>query len=106
MSIIEITNQNFEKEVLNSNIPVVVDFWAEWCGPCRMVSPIIDELAHDYEGKVKVGKINVDKENELAMKFKVMSIPTIIIFRDGKIVEKIVGAKPKAEFENFINRNL
>jgi thioredoxin 1 len=106
MSIIEITNQNFEKEVLNSNIPVVVDFWAEWCGPCRMVSPIIDELAHDYEGKVKVGKINVDKENELAMKFKVMSIPTIIIFKDGKIVEKIVGAKPKAEFENFINRNL
>ncbi|MDI6604145.1 MAG: thioredoxin [Thermoanaerobacteraceae bacterium] len=106
MSITEITNQNFEKEVLNSNIPVVVDFWAEWCGPCRMVSPIIDELAHDYEGKVKVGKINVDKKNELAMKFKVMSIPTIIIFKDGKIVEKIVGAKPKAEFENFINRNL
>jgi thioredoxin len=84
----------------------LVDFWAEWCGPCRMVSPIIEELANDYEGKVKVGKINVDEENELAMQFKIMSIPTIALFKDGKVVDKIVGARPKSDFEDFINRNI
>ncbi|AGB18856.1 thioredoxin [Thermoanaerobacterium thermosaccharolyticum] len=106
MAEVTITKNNFQEEVVNSNIPVLVDFWAEWCGPCRMVSPIIEELANDYEGKVKVGKINVDEENELAMQFKIMSIPTIALFKDGKMVDKIVGARPKSDFEDFINRNI
>ncbi|WKV08938.1 thioredoxin [Thermoanaerobacterium sp. CMT5567-10] len=106
MAEVTITKNNFQEEVVNSNIPVLVDFWAEWCGPCRMVSPIIEELANDYEGKVKVGKINVDEENELAMQFKIMSIPTIALFKDGKMVDKIVGARPKSDFEDFINRNM
>ncbi|MBP2073438.1 MULTISPECIES: thioredoxin [Thermoanaerobacterium] len=106
MAEVTITKNNFQEEVVNSNIPVLVDFWAEWCGPCRMVSPIIEELANDYEGKVKVGKINVDEENELAMQFKIMSIPTIALFKDGKVVDKIVGARPKSDFEDFINRNI
>ncbi|SNX55303.1 thioredoxin [Thermoanaerobacterium sp. RBIITD] len=106
MAEVTITNANFQDEVVNSNIPVLVDFWAEWCGPCRMVSPIIEELANDYEGKVKVGKVNVDEENELAQQFKVMSIPTIALFKDGKLVDKIVGARPKSEFENFIDKNI
>ncbi|ADL68766.1 thioredoxin [Thermoanaerobacterium thermosaccharolyticum] len=106
MAEVTITKNNFQEEVVNSNIPVLVDFWAEWCGPCRMVSPIIEELANDYEGKVKVGKINVDDENELAVQFKIMSIPTIALFKDGKMVDKIVGARPKSDFEDFINRNI
>lgn len=106
MAEVNITYQNFEDEVINSNIPVLVDFWAEWCGPCRMVSPIIDELANEYDGKIKVGKVNVDEENELAMQFKIMSIPTIGIFKEGKLVDKIVGARPKAELEKFIEKNL
>ncbi|MGF7397021.1 thioredoxin [Thermoanaerobacterium thermosaccharolyticum] len=106
MAEVTITKNNFQEEVVNSNIPVLVDFWAEWCGPCRMVSPIIEELADDYEGKVKVGKINVDDENELAVQFKIMSIPTIALFKDGKMVDKIVGARPKSDFEDFINRNI
>lgn len=106
MAEVNITYQNFEDEVINSNIPVLIDFWAEWCGPCRMVSPIIDELAIDYEGRIKVGKINVDEENELAMQFRIMSIPTIGLFKGGKLVDKIVGARPKAEFEKFIEKNL
>ncbi|HHV74652.1 MULTISPECIES: thioredoxin [unclassified Thermoanaerobacterium] len=106
MAEVTITKDNFQEEVVNSNIPVLVDFWAEWCGPCRMVSPIIEELAEDYEGKVKVGKINVDEENELAMQFRIMSIPTIGLFKGGKMVDKIIGARPKSDFEDFINRNL
>ncbi|AFK87000.1 thioredoxin [Thermoanaerobacterium saccharolyticum] len=106
MAEVTITKDNFQEEVVNSNIPVLVDFWAEWCGPCRMVSPIIEELAEDYEGKVKVGKINVDEENELAMQFRIMSIPTIALFKDGKMVDKIIGARPKSDFEDFINRNI
>ncbi|MDI3311356.1 MAG: thioredoxin [Thermoanaerobacterium sp.] len=106
MAEVTITKDNFQEEVVNSNIPVLVDFWAEWCGPCRMVSPIIEELAEDYEGKVKVGKINVDEENELAMQFRIMSIPTIALFKGGKMVDKIVGARPKSDFEDFINRNI
>lgn len=106
MAEITITNDNFQDEVINSSSPVLVDFWAEWCGPCRMVSPIIEELANEYEGKVKVGKINVDEEGELAQQFRIMSIPTIALFKDGKMADKIVGARPKTEFEDFINRNI
>lgn len=93
MAELVITLENFEEEVVNSDVPVLIDFWAEWCMPCRMVSPIIDELAKEYEGKIKVGKINVDDENELAMKFRIMSIPTIGLFKNGKMVDKIIGVK-------------
>ncbi|MGB9679370.1 MAG: thioredoxin [Thermoanaerobacteraceae bacterium] len=106
MAELNITYQNFEEEVVKSDIPVLVDFWAEWCGPCRMVSPIIDELAKDFEGKIKVGKINVDEENELAMQFRIMSIPTIGLFKNGKLADKIIGARPKADFVKFIEKNL
>jgi len=106
MAEVVITLENFEEEVVNSDVPVLVDFWAEWCMPCRMVAPIIDELAKEYEGKIKVGKINVDEENELAMKFRIMSIPTIGLFKNGKMVDKIIGARPKADFVRFIEKHL
>lgn len=95
MSEIVITSDNFQEEVINSQIPVLVDFWAEWCGPCKMLSPIIDEIAKDYEGKLKVGKVNVDEQQELAAKFSIMSIPTLKVFKDGKEVNTSVGYMPK-----------
>lgn len=105
-NVIEITTQNFENEVLKADVPVLVDFWASWCGPCKMVSPIIDELADDFEGRVKVGKINVDEQMELAEKFKVMTIPTVMIFKNGEMVEKSVGAKAKADFAQMIESHI
>lgn len=95
MSVLTITNQNFEAEVLTSKQPVLIDFWAPWCGPCRMVSPIVDEIAEEQDS-VKVGKINVDEQPELAQAFSVMSIPTLMVFKDGKVINKSVGAKSKA----------
>ena len=97
-----ITKDNFEKEVINSEIPVLVDFWASWCGPCRMLAPIIEEIAKDYEGRVKVGKVNVDDENELAIKFGIASIPTVLLFKNGQIVSKSVGYNAKSHFENML----
>jgi thioredoxin 1 len=97
MSAIQITKDNFESEVLKSSVPVLVDFWAAWCGPCKMVGPIVDEVAKELEGKAKVGKINVDEEQHLAREFAIMSIPTLIVFKDGQVVNKIVGARSKAE---------
>ena len=94
MSVLTITNSNFENEVLNSDRPVLIDFWASWCGPCRMLSPIVDELAEERED-IKVGKVNVDEEQELAEKFGVMSIPTLIVFKDGEVVNQATGARPK-----------
>ena len=90
-----ITNDNFEQEVLKSDKKVLVDFWASWCGPCRMLSPVIDEIAKETD-KVKVGKVNVDEESELATQFAVMSIPTLILFENGKPVKQMVGAQPKS----------
>lgn len=89
------TDENFQKEALESNLPVLVDFYADWCGPCKMVAPIVAELANEYEGVFKIGKINVDEEPDTAGKYRVMSIPTLIIFKDGKPVDTIVGAVPK-----------
>ena len=97
MEILKITNQNFESEVEKSQVPVLIDFYADWCGPCRMMSPIIDEIAEEKSGEYKVGKINIDQNQELAMKFNVMSIPTIIIFKDGKPEKTFVGVRSKSE---------
>ena len=91
-----ITTSDFEAEVLQSNVPVLVDFWAVWCGPCKMIGPHIDELATQYAGKAKVLKCNVDDETEIASKYGVMSIPTLLFFKGGKVVDQIVGAVPKA----------
>ena len=95
MSEIKITKSNFESEVLNSPIPVVVDFWATWCGPCRMIAPIVEEIAAEYEGTIKVGKVNVDEEPELASQFKIVSIPTIVLVKDGKVTAKAIGYMTK-----------
>ena len=103
MSEITITKDNFQQEVLQSPIPVLVDFWASWCGPCRMLSPIISEIAEEYAGRVKVGKVNVDDEPYLATQFRVMSIPTLILFKDGQAVNTAMGYRPNAEIESFIN---
>lgn len=99
MAEVVITKNNFESEVLKSNIPVLVDFWATWCGPCRMLAPIIEEIANENEGTLKVGKVDVDEQSELAMKFGIMSIPTLILFKDGKPVAQSLGYKPKAQIE-------
>lgn len=102
MAELKITRENFENEVMKSNIPVLIDFWAPWCGPCRMMGPIIEQLAEEYEGKAKVGKVNVDEDGELSQAFGVMSIPTIVLVKDGKVVRQAVGARPKAEVEAML----
>jgi thioredoxin 1 len=96
MTPIDITKDNFEQEVLKSDQPVLLDLWAAWCGPCRMVSPIVDEIAPEYDGKLKVGKIDVDAEQELATAFQVQSIPMILVMKDGEVVSGALGARPKA----------
>ena len=105
-NVIEITTENFENEVLKADVPVLVDFWAVWCGPCKMVSPIIDELADDFEGRGKIGKVNVDEQMELAEKYKVMTLPTVMVFKNGEMVEKAVGAKAKADFAQMLENNI
>ena len=96
MSVITLTKENFEQEVLRSDKPVLVDFWASWCGPCRMVSPIVDEIAEE-RSDIKVGKVNVDVQQMLAAQFSVMSIPTLLVFKNGQVVNQAVGARPKQQ---------
>ncbi len=103
---LEITVDNFEQEVIGSDVPVLVDFWAAWCGPCRMVSPVVDKIGENYEGKAKVCKINVDEQGALAERFRVLSIPTIYIFDKGEIVEKMVGARPYEELTAALDKYL
>ena len=102
MAEIKITAENFEQEVLQSKLPVLVDFFATWCGPCKMLAPHLEELAKNNEGKLKVGKVNVDEEQALASKFGVMSIPTLILFKNGNIVNKVIGVQPKATILEMI----
>lgn len=103
---IEIRDGQFPEEVLNSDSPVLVDFWASWCGPCRMVAPVLEEVARDYEGKVKVVKVNVDENTETASRYGIMSIPTMMLFKNGEPVETIIGFRKKEELSNIIDKNL
>lgn len=104
--IVTLTKNNFEQEVINSEVPVLVDFWAEWCGPCRAVAPIMEELANEFSGKAKVGKVNIDMEDELAYRFKIMSIPTVILFKNGEAVERVIGVRLKSDFASLIEKHL
>jgi len=106
MADITFTDSNFDQEVLQSKIPVVVDFWAAWCTPCRIVSPIIEELSKEYEGKVKVGKLNVDENQQIAGKFGIMSIPSILIFKNGNPIKTIIGAQAKEKYKKEIEEIL
>jgi thioredoxin 1 len=103
---IDVKQDNFDDEVLKSSIPVVIDFWAPWCGPCRVFSPIIDEVSKDYEGKVKFAKLNTDENQEVAVKYNIMSIPTVIIFKNGAVKATSVGALPKESFKSWLHKNL
>ena len=97
---------NFEEKVLNSELPVLIDFWAEWCGPCRMVAPVVEQLAKNYEGKAVIGKVNVDEERALAQKYRVFSIPTLFIFKDGQVVDQLVGARPYDDIAKVLDKHL
>ena len=101
---IEFTSENFESEVEGSEIPVLIDFWAEWCGPCKMLSPTIDVIAEKYNGKVKVGKVNVDKDSAIAQKYGVRGIPNILVFQDGVVKEQLVGNVPETDIANILDK--
>jgi thioredoxin 1 len=103
MNEMNITKENFEAEVMNSNKPVLIDFWAPWCGPCRMLSPIISEIAEEYGDKVKVCKVNVDEQGELASTFGVMSIPTLVVIKEGKVVNSVTGVRPKDQIVSMFS---
>ncbi len=105
-AVFEFTDANFKSEAMESDQPVLVDFWAEWCGPCRMLTPVIDELAEDYAGRAKVGKVDVDANREVAAQFSIMSIPTIVILKKGEVVKKFVGVSSKADLAAAIDENI
>ncbi len=106
MNEIELTEANFDNEVLHSEKPVLVDFWAEWCGPCKVLGPIVEEIANEYKDKLKVGKVDVDANNNLAMRFNVMSIPTLKFFKNGQVVGELIGAAPKSTIEAELQKHL
>jgi len=103
---VHVTEQSFETEVLKAETPVLVDFWAEWCGPCRMIAPIVEEFARDYDGKLKVAKVDVDDNTTIAMKYNIMSIPTLGVFKSGELVERIIGYMPKGELKRRLDAAL
>ncbi len=102
----QVSDTSFEGDILKSEKPVLVDFWAPWCGPCRSVAPIVDDLAAQYKDKIKVAKVNVDESSVVAMKYQVTSIPTFILFKNGEVADRVLGALPRSEFVKFIDRNL
>ncbi|HDM09594.1 MAG: thioredoxin [Deltaproteobacteria bacterium] len=104
--LLKVTDDNFEQEIINSDIPALVDFWAEWCGPCKMVSPIVEELAKEYDGKVKVGEMNVDENRQTPVKYGIRAIPTLILFKNGNVAQTIVGAQPKSAIEEELKKLL
>jgi thioredoxin 1 len=104
LNIINLTQDNFAKEVLESSTPVLVDFWAEWCGPCKMIAPVLDELADEYDGKVRIGKVNIDNEQGLAAEYGVRAIPTLLLFQKGQVAEQIVGLKSKRDLKNSFDK--
>jgi thioredoxin 1 len=104
--IVTVGNDNFQDQVLGSATPVLVDFWAEWCGPCRMVAPTLEQIADEKDGEVRIAKLNVDQNQEIAMQYQVSSIPTFILFKGGQVADRMMGAMPKAAFEQFLARNL
>lgn len=106
MKPVEVTDSNFQTEVLESQTPVLVDFWAEWCGPCKMIAPVVEELAKEYSGKLKVGKVDVDSNQQTPMQFGIRSIPTLLIFKNGKVVDQIVGAVPKRMLVEKVSKHL
>ena len=106
MAEIVINEANFEQEVLKSDVPVLLDFWAPWCGPCKMLLPVVEEIAKDFDGKVKVGKVNTDENMSLSSQFQITSIPCLIIFKDGKAINKMVGFRPKTAIEQELNNVL
>jgi thioredoxin 1 len=103
-AVLELTDDNFEAEVIKSEVPVLVDFWAEWCMPCRMLGPTIDDLATEYKGKVKVGKVDTDANRQVSAKFGISAIPTVLLFKGGQVVNKFVGVQPKAEFKKQLDK--
>jgi len=106
MKPMDLTEKIFEQEVLKSTLPVLVDFWAVWCGPCKVIAPIVEEFAAEYEGKLKVGKVDVDNNQQIAMKYGIRSIPTLLVFKGGKVVEQIIGASPKKILTEKISKHL
>jgi thioredoxin 1 len=103
---VELTDSNFDNEVLSSDVPVLVDFWAEWCGPCKKIGPVVDELADEYGGKLKVGKVNVDDNSEVSMKYQIRSIPALMIFKNGEVVDQIIGAVPKSVLKKQVDAQM
>jgi len=106
MSVQHFTDDNFKKEVLESKVPVMIDFWANWCGPCKMIGPVVEELAKEYEGKIKIGKVDVDSNPKSAQAYGIMSIPNLIFIKDGKVIEQVTGALSKAALKRKIEENL
>jgi len=102
-NLIEFTDDNFDTEVLKSDLPVLVDFWAEWCGPCKMITPIIEEISSDYAGKIKVGKVNVDFNNQVAMQYGIRGIPALLVFKGGAVANQIIGAVPKNDITQILD---